>query len=115
MCTYSLEDITVLDQTINTFFPDDYGSHLRERINGLIEEKMSETDMSFEEIIKRIIVEHLCCGIINYVITYKKFREHGIEELICEVPFEELPLYINGTGDDILKSLVADWRLKIGK
>lgn len=68
-----------------------------------------------EDLIRETLLEFLCCA--GFLITLGEFFSLDLENLLYKYPLEVLPLYLNKDDDtpEALQSIVAMWRLKIGK
>ena len=64
------------------------------------------------------------CSLVEYFsltlmgdrqLTYEAIRELGLDRLVYSAPLVELPKYINDEGPQVIRQIIATWRLKLGK
>jgi len=111
MCTYSIEDLKVLQDIAEDIMDTEKNPPFSDRILDDLKNKKGSVD----EIIKYGIAEYLCGGITYEFLLYQNYINIGADALVYDTPLEELPLYLNCTGDEKVKKVLSMWRLKIGK
>lgn len=109
MNTYTIEEVLEIRGVIEELTGCGYDYDLDLVIRGNKERFPDDTDKALWE----SFIEYL--SMCPHMISQGLYLDKGIDNLIYETPLSELPLYLGYTGEDILKRIVAIWRLKLGK
>lgn len=110
MFTFSKQEIEAL-QEIQEFISGRGGDY---PLVEMISYKVTHEGSTVEEATKMGIAEYLCFNTTGGVFL-REYLAMNIDGLIYLTPKEDMPLYINCTGKETIKKIVALWRLKIGK
>ena len=109
MIAYSFKEILEIQEVVDTLTGCGYDYDLKSLISSMVE-KYPHDDLKSQ---KESLIEYL--SICPNMISQGEYTQMGIDALIFNTPLEDLPMYINCDGEEILKQIVSKWRLKLGK
>jgi hypothetical protein len=109
MNTYTIKELLTIQDMVEKITGKGYDYDLPM----VIEDNQELFPEEEDRVIKESLIQYLC--MCPDMIRQGDYIKMGIEELIFESDLKDMPLYVSSEGEEILKQIVAKWRMKLGK